>query len=126
MSDEQLQAFTEYTPTTDEVRNNMALGVAVAQACADDGHPELPQDINWPTGSVRPAVKRQFDAWLTAHDKALREQIAREYGIGDLTSRPLRDAQDEISRLESLVRYLRRENRRLENTIAREKDQTDE
>ncbi len=68
----------EYTPTTDEVRNNMALGVAVAQACADDGHPELPQDINWPMGSVRPAAKRQFDAWLAAHDRALREQIARD------------------------------------------------
>lgn len=56
---------------------------------------------------------------LAAHDRALREQIAREYGIGDLTSRPLRDAQDKITRLESLVNYLRRENRRLENTLAR-------
>lgn len=56
---------------------------------------------------------------LAAHDKALREQIAREHGIGDLTSRPLRDAQDEITRLENLVNYLRRENRRLENSIDR-------
>lgn len=69
---------------------------------------------------------KEFDRWLAAHDRALREQIAREYGIGDLTSRPLRDAQDEISRLESLVRHLRRENRRLENTLAWEKDQIDE
>lgn len=68
----------EYTPSTAEVRSNMALGVAVAQACADDGHPELPADINWPTGSVRPAAKRQFDAWLAAHDCELREQIARD------------------------------------------------
>ena len=86
------------------------------------------------TGAVRAAYTRamrqafiastaehieEFDRWLAAHDRALREQIAREYGIGDLTSRPLRDAQDEIARLESLVNYLRRENRRLDNTIAR-------
>ena len=45
-----------------------------------------------------------------------------EYGIEDLTSRPLRDAQDEITRLENLVNYLRRENRRLENTLARRDD----
>ena len=57
--------------------------------------------------------------WLAARDRPLREQVARAYGIGDLTSRPLRDAQDEIKRLENLVRSLRRENRRLENTIAR-------
>ena len=63
---------------------------------------------------------------LAAHDRALREQIAREHGIGDLTSRPLRDSQDEITRLESLVHYLRRENRRLENTIARGEDQTND
>lgn len=67
----------EYTPTTDEVRNNMALGVAVAQACADDGHPDLPQNIDWPMGSARPAAKKQFDSWLSAHDRALRDQIER-------------------------------------------------
>ena len=67
----------EYTPTTDEVRNNMALGVAVAQACADDGHPDLPQNIDWPMGSARPAAKKQFDSWLSAHERALRENIAR-------------------------------------------------
>ena len=73
---------------------------------------------DWYAGAVDEA-EAAFDRAIAAHDKALREQVAREYGIGDLTSRPLRDAQDKITRLESLVNYLRRENRRLENTIAR-------
>ena len=103
----------EYTPTTDEVRETYER----ARYYLDD----MPEE-----GDSYRAGGGEFDAWLAAHDRALREQIAREYGIGDLTSRPLRDAQDEISRLESLVRYLRRENRRLENTLAWEKDQTDE
>jgi hypothetical protein len=63
-------------------------------------------------------------AWLAAHDRAVREQVAQEYGVGDLTSRPLYDAQERIGQLENLVNYLRRENRRLENSIARGEEQT--
>jgi hypothetical protein len=70
--------MSEYTPSTAEVRNNMALGVAVARSCADGGHPELPADITWPAGGARPAAKKQFDAWLAAYDRDLREQIAQE------------------------------------------------
>ena len=68
----------EYTPTLDQVRNNMALGVAVAQACASDGCEDLPRDINWPPGSNRPEAKKQFDRWLAAHGRAVREQVAQE------------------------------------------------
>ena len=101
----------EYTPTLDEIKRWYAGDV---------------NEYRCDTGMSEEDGEMAFDRAIAAHDWALREQVAREYGIGDLTSRPLRDAQDEISRLESLVRYLRRENRRLENTIAREKDQTDE
>ena len=94
----------EYTPTMDEIKNWYAGGV----------------DEYWcDTGMLRDEAEAAFDRAIAAHDRALREQVARAYGIGDLTSRPLRDAQDEIKRLENLVRSLRRENRRLENTIAR-------
>ena len=69
------------------------------------------------TGMPLDEAEAAFDRAIAAHDQALREQIAQEYGIGDLTSLPLRDAQDKITRLESLVRYLRRENSRLEGAL---------
>lgn len=105
-----------YTPSMDEI-----LGQWVADAFRDcHRRPEETEHLS--IGALRDAADRA----IAAHDRELREQVAREYGIGDLTSRPLRDAQDEITRLESLVHYLRRENRRLENTIARGEDQTND
>ena len=82
-------------------------------------------------GKLQPAAKSykfaesaaEFDRWLAAHDQALREQIAREYGIGNLTSRPLYDAQTRIRDLEGTIRALRHENRRLENALEQEQEQ---
>ena len=86
------------------------------------------EDIYCACGTVvhNPPHDEFMSAYTQHVETQVREQIAREYGIGDLTSRPLRDAQDEITRLESLVYYLRRENRHLKNTIAWEKDQTND
>ena len=94
----------EYTPPMDEIKRWYSGAV---------------DEYRCDTGMSRDEAEAAFDRAIAARDRALREQVARAYGIGDLTSRPLRDAQDEIKRLENLVRSLRRENRRLENTIAR-------
>ena len=101
----------EYTPTMDEIKRWYAGAV---------------DEYRCDTGMSAEEGEAAFDRAIAAHDQALREQVAREYGVGDLTSRPLYDAQERIGQLEDLVHYLRRENRRLENSIARGEEQTDE
>lgn len=59
--------MTEFlaVPTTEQVRNNHALGVALATISVDD--PELlagVRDVNWPVPGLRDAYKAQFDVWL--------------------------------------------------------------
>lgn len=51
----------DYTPTTEEVRNNMAWGVIVAAHM-----PKLAGEVDWPAPGVRDIVKAQFDRWLAS------------------------------------------------------------
>jgi hypothetical protein len=53
--------MSDYTPTTDEVRNNMAWGVIVAMHM-----PKLAGEVEWPAPGVRDVAKAQFDAWLAS------------------------------------------------------------
>jgi len=53
----------EYTPTTDQVRNNMAFGVAMAHFA-----PEEASNVEYPIPGWRGRAKSEFDLWLAAHD----------------------------------------------------------
>lgn len=57
----------DYTPTTAEVRNNTALGVALAALALHERDAELTeniQDVNWPYPDLRENTKVRFDEWL--------------------------------------------------------------
>lgn len=71
MTAERTPDAVPYTPTTEQVRNNMAFGAAcgaVARQVPDAALVDAMRDIDWPTPGLRPKAKAQFDAWLAAHD----------------------------------------------------------
>lgn len=68
-----MSAAAEYTPTTEQVRNNMALGVAFATFCEPAA-----RDIDWPVVGFRPAAKADFDRWLAKHDAEVKAEALRE------------------------------------------------
>jgi hypothetical protein len=77
MSDEPAE---EYTPTTDEVRKNMAFGVAMAvYVVPEETHAGNP---DWPIPGYRQKAKESFDRWLAAHDREVAKR-AWDEGYGD-------------------------------------------
>lgn len=71
----------EFVPTTEQVRNNMALGAAFSAVALREGVAEwrdAATDVDWPYPGYRAEIKARFDRWLAAHDAEIREQIARE------------------------------------------------
>ena len=66
--------MSEYTPTTEEVRNSAAFGAVLAALIPDEA-----MDIDFPEPGFRVAAKSSFDLWLAAHD---REVAAKAWGEG--------------------------------------------
>jgi len=60
----------EYTPTTDQVRNNMAFGVAMAHFA-----PEEASNVEYPIPGWRGRAKSEFDLWLAAHDAEVKAAV---------------------------------------------------
>lgn len=81
---------TGYTPTTEQVRNNMAFGAACASYAKRTPDPEMEKllrDIDWPIPGLRPGIKAQFDRWLAgelakARQEALEKAHDREERSG--------------------------------------------
>lgn len=60
-----------YVPTTEQVRNNMAL------AADDEEMQRAARDVDWPLPGLRDGCKRQFDLWLAAHDREVAARTLR-------------------------------------------------
>lgn len=67
-------------PTTSQVRNNFALGIALVDVWAtveDKVMVAGAQDVDWPVPGLREDYKAEFDAWL-----AQVKRIAYNQGYG--------------------------------------------
>jgi len=65
-----------YTPSTSEVRNNMAFGASLAAYALVDNHPDwiaALENIDWPIPGIRLNCKEQFNRWFESETKKSRE-----------------------------------------------------
>lgn len=72
--------MSDYVPTTEQVRNNMAFGAACAWVALhgpDEAMEKALRDLDWPVPYLRTGVKAQFDAWLAEHDAQVAAKALR-------------------------------------------------